>query len=416
MKQHRRDEFIEWTKGVLAGPFVLHAVKSNGITAVDDLKISADAKRRYAEVFADIENLVNDHILMSKMGNPRQSRLAQLVPSIGEFFTQLPLEKAFYIEDEHRSISKRRLVCPSFNDVRIILNTAQILQLATNYNSSLEGSNKLKLLTFDGDVTLYDDGKSLEQNSPLIPLLISLLKKNFYIGVVTAAGYKEGSKYYSRLYGLIDALENSDLENEQKERFLVMGGEANYLFRYDSQLQELKMIDQNKWILNNMLNWDEHDILQTLDFAQSILFDLQKKLDLPLTVVRKERGVGIVPLEGHKLIREQLEEVVLTCDAKLKKFPPAQRIEFCAFNGGADVWVDIGDKSLGVKILQQYLGSEQSVHQPNTLHVGDQFLAIGANDYRARRSACTVWIANPQETQKCLNDLLKYIDDWATFI
>ncbi len=52
-----------------------------------------------------------------------------LVPSIGSFFTPLYLEAAFIYQDKHRAISSRRFVAPSFNDVRLILNTAQIMAL-----------------------------------------------------------------------------------------------------------------------------------------------------------------------------------------------------------------------------------------------------------------------------------------------
>ncbi|ODV95056.1 hypothetical protein PACTADRAFT_81594 [Pachysolen tannophilus NRRL Y-2460] len=412
LKQHRRDEFIEWIKGVLAGPFVLHAVKSSGITVADDMKISADARRRYAEVFSDIERLVDDQIFMYSQNTPEFSRLKQLVPSVGEFFTQLPLEKAFYIEDEKRSISKRRLVCPSFNDVRVILNTAQLLQLSGNFNSvSIQEEDKLQLITFDGDVTLYDDGDCLMPDSPLIPLIIQALSRNFFIGIVTAAGYKDGAKYYERLYGLIDALELEiyGLTERQKERFLVMGGEANYLLQYDSVLKKLKFIEPSKWILPAMAGWNPINITNTLDFAESVLSDLIRKLELPAIVVKKERAVGMVAKPGFKLLREALEEVVLICDNKLNNFQPAQEIEFCAFNGGSDVWVDIGDKSLGVKVLQTFLGKDAKSN--STLHIGDQFATVGANDYKARRSACTVWIANPEETRNCLVDLFKYIDN-----
>ncbi|CDK29233.1 unnamed protein product [Kuraishia capsulata CBS 1993] len=55
-----RDGLIEWIKGLLAGPFVLHAAKTNGVSVTDELKINADAKRRYAEIFLDIERLIDD--------------------------------------------------------------------------------------------------------------------------------------------------------------------------------------------------------------------------------------------------------------------------------------------------------------------------------------------------------------------
>jgi IMP and pyridine-specific 5'-nucleotidase len=87
-----------------------------------------------------------------------------LVPSIGTFFTRLPLAEAFKYQDRHRFISSRRFVPPSFNDIRLILNTAQIMGLAL--------AGPLDLATFDGDVTLYDDGKSLEPDNEVISRII----------------------------------------------------------------------------------------------------------------------------------------------------------------------------------------------------------------------------------------------------
>ena len=99
-----------------------------------------------------------------KEDNPVPSKLKLLVPSIGPFFTRLPLEAAFKYQDRKRYISSRRFVSPSFNDVRLILNSAQIMAVTT-YGT-------LQLATFDGDVTLYEDGQSLESSSPVIPRLI----------------------------------------------------------------------------------------------------------------------------------------------------------------------------------------------------------------------------------------------------
>lgn len=49
--------------------------------------------------------------------------------------------------------------------------------------------------------------------------------------------------------------------------------------------------------------------------------------------------------------------------------------------GGNDVFVDIGDKSWGVRALQSYFGG---IDRSKTLHVGDQFLSAGANDFKVR--------------------------------
>lgn len=69
--------------------------------------------------------------------------------------------------------------------------------------------------------------------------------------------------------------------------------------------------------------------------------------------------------------------------------------------------MDIGDKSWGVTVCQKYFekqslnsgGSSKLQFGPeNTLHVGDQFLSAGANDFRARSVGTTAWIASPEET------------------
>ncbi|CDK29232.1 unnamed protein product [Kuraishia capsulata CBS 1993] len=353
---------------------------------------------------------------MQDLGTHELARLKQLIPSIGLFFTRLPLEKAFYIEDERRAISKRRLVAPSFNDIRVILNTAQILELSKRFHRPQ--SSQLKLITFDGDVTLYEDGKSMEHDSPIIPHLVSLLSQDVTIGVVTAAGYSDpsGLKYEERLHGLLAAVAKSPLlTSDQRENLFVMGGESNYLFRFNSEAGRLVFVPEEDWTLKSMREWAPHDVVATLDFAESILRELVEKLALPAQLIRKEKGVGIVPLKNHKIQREQLEEVVLRCDKRLRAFPPAKRIRFCAFNGGSDVWVDIGDKSLGVQSLQEFLSKKDPVGPANTLHVGDQFAALGANDYKARLSGCTVWVANPGETNAMLTDLLVYMSDWAKY-
>ena len=68
-----------------------------------------------------------------------------------------------------------------------------------------------------------------------------------------------------------------------------------------------------------------------------------------LQVVRKERAVGVLPLAPT--VYEVLEEIVFTVQAQLIETP----LPFCAFNGGADVFVDVGNKSLGLEALMNYL-------------------------------------------------------------
>ena len=67
-------------------------------------------------------------------------------------------------------------------------------------------------------------------------------------------------------------------------------------------------------------------------------------------VIRKERAVGVVPLAPT--VYEVLEELAISVQARLCCAP----LPFCAFNGGGDVFVDIGNKSLGLAALMAHLG------------------------------------------------------------
>ncbi len=77
--------------------------------------------------------------------------------------------------------------------------------------------------------------------------------------------------------------------------------------------------------------------------------------------------------------------------------------------GGNDVFVDIGDKSWGVLACQRFFsnigGEGTSIDGGKTLHIGDQFLSAGANDFKARLACTTAWIANPAETVQLLDEL-----------
>jgi IMP and pyridine-specific 5'-nucleotidase len=198
------------------------------------------------------------------------------------FFTPLSLHEAFMYQDARRFISWRRYVAPSFNDIRLILNTAQVM--------SLIRSGPLELVTFDGDVTLYDDGMSLADDSPAIPRILGLLRKGTKIGIVTAAGYTEARRYYERLHGLLDAVRLSDLPSTLKENLVVMGGEDSYLFRFSEGLPDrLKLIPREDWMLDEMRLWQDGDIAELLDIAELALKDCIKNLRLDAQLIRKER-------------------------------------------------------------------------------------------------------------------------------
>ncbi|KAJ5885965.1 IMP-specific 5-nucleotidase [Penicillium subrubescens] len=398
LKTHRRDQLIEWIKGLLAVPFVLHsqpiAISQESSERLNT--VAADTHQRYAEIMRDVENLILDHIEHHERNAPGKSKLKLLVPSVGTFFTRLHLEDAFKYQDQRRFISRRRFVAPSFNDIRLILNSAQL--------QGLVRSSEVQLVTFDGDVTLYDDGACLTADNPVIPRIMRLLEQGRKVGIVTAAGYEEAPKYYGRLQGLLDAVHAStSLTPAQKQGIIVMGGESNFLFRFDSESDvRLTYVPREEWLLDEMRAWRDDDIKELLDLAESALRACATNLSLPAAVLRKDRAVGVYPVNGVRINREQLEETVLVVQNTVERSAVGARLPFCAFNGGNDVFVDIGDKSWGVRACQRYFGG---IDPSKTLHIGDQFLSAGANDFKARLASTTAWIANPAETVDLLDEL-----------
>ena len=97
---------------------------------------------------------------------------------------------------------------------------------------SLADFNGPKLLTFDGDQTLYSDGTNFESNPRLANYLYKLIKHGVNIAVVTAAGYEYNiEKYEYRLSGLLNYFKNKGLSKEECDRFYLFGGECNYLMK-----------------------------------------------------------------------------------------------------------------------------------------------------------------------------------------
>ena len=64
-------------------------------------------------------------------------------------------------------------------------------------------------------------------------------------------------------------------------------------------------------------------------------------------------------------------------------FSPTYDLHTNRVLGGSDIFVDIGDKSWGVLACQEYLGG---IEGSKTLHIGDQFLSAGANDFKVCRN------------------------------
>jgi IMP and pyridine-specific 5'-nucleotidase len=188
---------------------------------------------------------------------------------------------------------------------------------------------------------------------------------------------------------------------------IFTGGESNFLFTYDpSSPFLLAHLPRRNWILPSMSTWTQPTITMLLDLAEASLRECVDNLALPATILRKERAVGFIPsVPGYHFPREALEETVLVVQKKLEMSEVGKVLPFCAFNGGNDVFVDIGDKSWGVQVCQKFFGRGEDILGERTLHVGDQFLSAGSNDFKARAVGTTAWIANPAETVELLDEL-----------
>ena len=209
------------------------------------------------------------------------------------------------------------------------LNTSQLLGLVR--------TGPLKLITFDGDVTLYDDGTNLDHSNPVIPRVMRLLQNGVHVGIVTAAGYTDAANYHARLYGLLEAVKSAVQNDELTDpRLVVLGGESQYLFDFAPESPHcLQRVPSETWMLDSMLAWTDESVQTLLDVAEEALRECITTLNLAAMILRKERAVGIIPAcseaGSSRLAREQLEETVLITQQRIEMFGP--KIPFCAFNG-----------------------------------------------------------------------------------
>jgi IMP and pyridine-specific 5'-nucleotidase len=102
--------------------------------------------------------------------------------------------------------------------------------------------------------------------------------------------YTQAIRYYERLHGLLDAVKDSDLSSTQKENLVVLGGEANYLFKFsEGDPDRLKQVPRKEWLLDEMRQWKEEDITKLLDLAELALKDCVKNLRMDAQILRKDR-------------------------------------------------------------------------------------------------------------------------------
>lgn len=227
-----------------------------------------------ADTFSHFEVLIEEHRLSELENSERPSRLKILVPTIGRFHTSLPLRQAFEVYNAKHCLTKRKHIQISFNEIRHIMNLAQVMALKKaggyegeaketmyvdvlahasiqNLSSELDLDEKEervsitpgqldgpRMITFDGDQTLYSDGSNFDDNPRLANYLCQLLRHGVYIAVVTAAGYEYNvEKYNFRLSGLLDYFKAEQLTEDECKRFFLFGGECNYLLHVSTDIR-----------------------------------------------------------------------------------------------------------------------------------------------------------------------------------
>jgi len=383
--EHRRDGLIQWLKTMMHHSFVL------GMPGT------------YAGTWQTFEDMVEEHRARSHTG---KSRLQQMVPSVGTFHTPLPVTRAWRDYDSKYCTSRRKYVPPTFNEIRHILNLAQLMALAAD----------LKVISFDGDQTLYSDGQNFESDD-LAALLIGLLKDGVTVVVMTAAGYGwDGPKYEHRLAGLLKHFK-ANLTPQEMSNFIVVGGECNYMMVANAEARLERLPDDRIAPLscNQPLTWEQHEVDRMLDLAETCIVNAIEEMHLRARIIRKPRSVGVIPggeagklaqPHGHgslKLKYEALDEIALRVEDEIAAANPPFLLPYCSFNGGRDAWIDVGTKGIGMEVMQAML----DIPAAQSLHVGDQFLRTG-NDIAARHVAPCCWITSPAETTKILSHLCKY--------
>ncbi|KAH8092728.1 hypothetical protein JL720_4887 [Aureococcus anophagefferens] len=197
---HRRDQFIEFIKGLLQPSFVLDALAESASNS-----------------WAHVEELVEEY-RHETPGEP--SRLRTAVPSLGIFHTALPLEP--------RGGASRFKVSAALRRAELQRDPGN-LEPGPGHGLRAVAA---QVRVADGDCTLYSGGKN--STTPLAGQIERLLAAGVTVALVTAAGYGyEADKYEKRLEGLLRVFDDLAVPADALRRFYVCGGECNYLLQLD---------------------------------------------------------------------------------------------------------------------------------------------------------------------------------------
>jgi len=343
-------------------------------------KLMRDRKMTVKEAFVEMDRLIKDYIAHDEndSSTPELCELAPLLSKYGAFFTDLPLSSAFYWYNKRHRFGKRRHVPPSDDELRHVFNVAQLMQMA----------DTLHLASFDGDETLYDNRDKLHSDSGIVYELIRLMDRGIIVSLTTAVGGTNPEIFEERLEGLLNSIANTsremmtiveedeheDEDDDEEELeiddddvsrhgssqfenmnplngdLFVMGGQCNFLFRLDRETFRLKLIPEKEWMTSEMLDWDPIASQEMLNAAMRELQAVSAKFRLPMRFVEKEAAVGALFIgdENDTSLQNYLDEVALEVRERLNilNYP----VPFNCFNGGLDVFVDIGSKQHGLMV------------------------------------------------------------------
>ncbi|RHY27650.1 hypothetical protein DYB32_006638 [Aphanomyces invadans] len=273
---------------------------------------SAGLQLSTLEVFALVEDMINEHV-----ASPQGSRLKKYIPKVKRMFMRINLMDAVHAYDAVTHFSRRKRVPPTFKDVRHILNLATVWRMwmllacfLMVFAQIRAIAPTLKLVTFDADDTIYADGGSIRYR--LVCYICDCREVDSFRGW--------DSESSDMVTVIVELLKKGLVVS-----LVTAAGYPGEPQRYEARLR---------------------GVGPSSDSAKMVAL-----LDMPAKILRKERAVGIYNPTDKRFVYENLEEIALTVQHVLRH----TTIPHCAFNGGNDVWVDIGNKALGISALQHYV-------------------------------------------------------------
>lgn len=346
-----------------------------------------------AEMFRSFEVNIENHSNLIKTG---------FYSSIN-VFVKPKLREAFIELNKQKKWCLRKYSYATFHEARQLVNRSYALAAA----------NSVKLITFDGDDTLYHAGHNFTEEK-IAERIAALINRDIFVAIVSAVNYGSNEAFYeTRISNLINVInEKTSFNTFLRSNFMFIAGQAAEFFRLDEsgKLKHVQSIDISMAYCEKSYNGNADDWKDLLNTAAEELQLAIEEFGLKAKIIKKKRSVGIVPDD-----KNTLKTTRLTCEilnelseriSLLSKCVRFEQIPCCVFNSNFDVWIDIGNKAIGISFLQNLLKLSPS----QTMHIGDQFNRNG-NDAYATLVATCIWVINPTETRNILKTLCNQIKD-----